>query len=808
MAVTFEETFDTLADGTVITTVGHLDPAFRASANTFTDSTSATTAVAIPTGVVPGDLMVAFFVSSDTVAGCALVSEPAGWTVVRAHTSTGSMSSAFYFRIYVAGDAAPSWTLAGSRDVQAAVVAYSGVSSVDVTGYANRPGSQLTSTAPSATTLGPDRMVVRLYGEKSTTTTLITPPAGSQRVLSYGNGAASTSLLITDSEQENSGGTGTAVATYDVASANCVAATIALVPAPAVNPSTSWVSQRGTGPLPVVTNIASYSTPMSCRFNAGPGGRYMIDNLSAEHDRYFYRFYIYPLSTPSANDIVFGYEQDGAARASVRVNTDLTLSLVHNATAVASTTSQLVSNRWNRVEFNVDSVANTSRLELYAWPNESSYQPTQVLDRTDYLEAGNLEEVVTGYSGTATWSFLIDAMEGDDYYRPGPAPEPAMPPSVVTVPPSARWDLVSGPATGGYGDPIVAAYNREFTFRRNEPTVAGFDVKGRSFEADSLEELITDVHGLRDGVPIFRNRVGATQDTLDETDHTVKIGTLDYSAILQRRIFQNGDTVTFTAQDTGTMAWNVLSGTQGNLSGNLNIARGGAGVTSSIMTVTYELGSTIYDGIKNLAEQTSGFDWEIVPVDSNLLNFNIYPDKLDELGNPTGERRGSNKGVVLEYGGAVKSLTRDVDPSTYANAGRFKGGDDTLTAVDYVAAGTEPEGLWDVSEGYSDITNQNLLNARAAYRIQQYRLLQPTYTLVLKEGFWLGPSHIWLGDSVQVVVMSGRLAVNTTASVEMINVKLDDSGRETVTLTLGPLLLDAYKQLSQAFRRIRSLEVR
>lgn len=53
----------------------------------------------IPAGVAGGDLMIAMFVSADTVNGAPLVAEPAGWTKIRPHTTNnGSMSTALYYR--------------------------------------------------------------------------------------------------------------------------------------------------------------------------------------------------------------------------------------------------------------------------------------------------------------------------------------------------------------------------------------------------------------------------------------------------------------------------------------------------------------------------------------------------------------------------------------------------------------------------------------------------------------------------------------------------------------------------------------
>lgn len=814
MAVTFQESFDQLVNGEVISTEPHLDIRFRAVATTFNNSTTAATTLTLPAGILAGDVMLLQMVSSDTVAGAAITVGPTGWTTLVAHTSQSSMSYAVYWKVFVDGETSASITLAAARDVQLGVVAYSNVNQaapIDVSGSASKAVSTTDITAPSVTTTGPDRRIVRLYSERSSTATTATTPTGTTfRASSFGIGAPSTSLLIVDTKQESAGATGSALSTFSAASFNGVGLTVALTPATSVPSNVAWVAERGVGTLPTATNMTFVDGTLACKFDPSTvGSRYMLDNVGETHDYYFYRFYIYPLSSPGSSDTIFGYEQSGTTRASVKVNSDMTLSLTHGASVVATTTAALALNTWSRIELNVDSVNNVSQLEIYSWPNFNSTQPTERIERTDYTEAGALGEVIMGFSGLATWSYLVDAIQGDDQYRPGPVVLPVPPPPEIVVPPSASWNLVSGPATGGYDVPIVRAYAREFTFRLNEPTQVKFNVKGRSLEAGSLEELTTDVHAIREGVILSRGRVGATSDVLDISDHSVTINAIDYKGLLGRRTLHSTDTLTYTSQDTADIAWALITDTQNNVSGDLGITRGLVVSTGNIMSTTYEVGTSIYTEIQNLAQQnTGGFDWDLVPVNANQQEFRMYPVTPGSPGTPATHGRGSDKGVVLEYGGAIKAVQRDVDPGTYANAGRFTGGSDTLTAVNYTAAGGELEGLFDANEGFSEIQDQSMLNARAAYRIAQLRTVIPSYTLTLVNGFWLGPEHIWLGDTVQVVINSGRLAVDTPSRVMEIKVSLTDEGEEQVVLQCGAISLGLPEEFRRAYGRLKELERR
>lgn len=208
-------------------------PVFRVANTTTNDSASGTTTGSLA-GISDGDLMLAVFASSDTVTGASLT-PPAGWTVLRAHTSNGSSMSSWYgYRFKQSGDANPTWVLSASRDTQVIIAAYSGVdvtTPFDVTAFGSRPVSALTTDAPAVTTTGPNRLIVRLYGEKSSTTTAITDPAGhTRRAVAFGTGASTTSALALELAQATAGAVALATATYNAASSNGIAATLALNP--------------------------------------------------------------------------------------------------------------------------------------------------------------------------------------------------------------------------------------------------------------------------------------------------------------------------------------------------------------------------------------------------------------------------------------------------------------------------------------------------------------------------------------------------------------------------------------------------
>jgi hypothetical protein len=82
------------------------------------------------------------------------------------------------------------------------------------------------------------------------------------------------------------------------------------------------------------------------------------------------------------------------------------------------------------------------------------------------------------------------------------------------------------------------------------------------------------------------------------------------------------------------------------------------------------------------------------------------------------------------------------------------------------------------------------------------------YTVRLKRGGWRGPDHIWLGDTVRLIIRDGDLDVDQTYRVYEVAIDLDGDGGETVTLSLGGPKPDFRKRASETQKRLRNLERR
>lgn len=350
-------------------------------------------------------------------------------------------------------------------------------------------------------------------------------------------------------------------------------------------------------------------------------------------------------------------------------------------------------------------------------------------------------------------------------------------------------------STSDGGRELTAARDRKLKFRRRGPAEATFTIDGRHDEAGSITELVTDIVVRRDGVKVFRGRVGATGDSIDQNTHALSVSAGDYRALLARRIFYAGDDLgPHTGVDAGDLVEDLLDVIQSRTDGGLGVTLGAGFPAGLLAPDTTLVPGESFTATLNKLEAAGIFDWE---VDAELA-ISLYPGGWV---NPSD--------VVLDYGGTVSAVNRTVDPGQYANAGRYSGAE-ALTPVEVEAGdlASRPEGRWDFQAGNPDIVDQDLLDTTADAELDRRQDIQPAYSLTLKAGAWQGRSHLWVGDMPLVRIRSGRLDVLTNLVVEELDVSLGGKGDETVTVTVGAPRLDETRLLAAAETRLRDLERR
>lgn len=367
----------------------------------------------------------------------------------------------------------------------------------------------------------------------------------------------------------------------------------------------------------------------------------------------------------------------------------------------------------------------------------------------------------------------------------------------------ATWQYILGPATGGQTTALTTALARKVTFKLTEPSEASFSINGRNTEAAGIAELATDLHVVRDGVLLYRGRIGPTSDSIDGTTHRVDVSALDYRELLNRRLMYSTDQLIYSQTDQAVIAWNLVKATQSRPGGDLGIVQG-AGAVSGILVdrPDYAPGDNIGEAINNLAQAVNGFDWDITPADPTTLRLDMWHGDAG---------RGADRGVYLEYGGNVTAVQRSVAVDTYANAVRVNGANSTLVELrespDLADKAARPEGRWEQSFGYTDLVRQADVTARADWQLAQSQVIVPSYTLTLAAGAWTGPAQIWLGDTVHLRVKSGRIAADTALRVYEIGVDIG-AANEQVQVTLAAPQPDFRRRPAALARRLRDLEKR
>lgn len=353
----------------------------------------------------------------------------------------------------------------------------------------------------------------------------------------------------------------------------------------------------------------------------------------------------------------------------------------------------------------------------------------------------------------------------------------------------AVYEFVAYQGSSALG--VISALDRKLDLYLDRPSYIQFKVNGLHPTALFVEELSTDVVVFRDREKIGRFVMTSVRDEIDATSHYVTVNAVDYRGRLARRIIKTQQT--FSAQPDVDIAWSVINTAQGETNGDMGITRGvyPAGVN---LTGGFAPGVNAEEAIDILANIDDGFDWDI---DADL-QFNIY------------RPRGESKQRVIDYGGLENTASRNFAVERFANVVRVSG-DDTITPV-VEGTGSADLGRWETEVGYPAVDSQTLLDGLAIDALARAGEDAYAYSVTIRdsEGVqrWNGPSDIGLGDTVRLVLKSGRLDINELKRVTEIHLDVDDDGGEEVTFTLDGVEVTFSERIQQVLDRLKDLERR
>lgn len=359
--------------------------------------------------------------------------------------------------------------------------------------------------------------------------------------------------------------------------------------------------------------------------------------------------------------------------------------------------------------------------------------------------------------------------------------------------PSYRYSIGDHAIGPVYGLEPLAQPTINF-YRTGQPHDLTVTIDGRSPAGKNLIEKVQDVWVWRENSAgtkelIFRGPFVGRADTITEDSHQVTITAQSYRArVAAWPVPYNAPGATTTLFPLGTaspvgIGWLAINLTcaHSDLNGVL-VDKHTATGTSTTQSAE---GGTATDAAIDSVAQTFGFDWDLIPNDATgQIEYRTWVPS----------RGAAQPGYVCLVaapgtGGGNCTLTRSFDLGSFANEVWFTGQDTSGNSIHATAPTTRSygaEGLWiaTASSTTNITTGTSTLQAQANAALAKALNAHPAYVLAMTEGWWPGPSNLWLGDSPTLRIKSGSLNVNQPMQIEQITVAPWD-GAENVTLSLG-----------------------
>jgi hypothetical protein len=398
---------------------------------------------------------------------------------------------------------------------------------------------------------------------------------------------------------------------------------------------------------------------------------------------------------------------------------------------------------------------------------------------------------------------------------------------------------------------LDSARSRKLVQAWDTPATLTFDMDGHAADCALIQELQHDVIAWRwdensgADIPVFRGMVDASDDQIDEQSHTVTFSCHDYLAMFARRIytgigtdFMGSGTPPVFDQDYCADQWRSWAaapfstypiGSQHAFSpgsylplytfhsnGNGTQRTPPSGVNR---TVPQQGNMVVSTQLDNLAKLTNGFDYDVKPLCMSTnagAQVAVNSATRDAMRIFYPSQGVTQSGITFAYGSSVSKVQRQVTSADYTNYWRTIGNngnaDNSATQVigenwNADATATVVGTFMTADSASVTSTDTGWLNAVAAGNVGLYGVLNPTYVLTLTPGF-----YTWglfnMGDTVPVVIASGRLAVNTAQRVLGITYNIGDDGAEDVevivaraTTTLGGMLRGQDRAINALSRR-------
>lgn len=380
-----------------------------------------------------------------------------------------------------------------------------------------------------------------------------------------------------------------------------------------------------------------------------------------------------------------------------------------------------------------------------------------------------------------------------------PAVSPVVP--ELTGYQQSRWEWVVGPWKAGPITKLWSIASRTLTIKLDEPDEASFTLLGDADDALEVHEFISDLWVGRNGVPLHRGRIITSGDSIDTTGYPVNFTTTSYAGMLNDRIINSTDTLVLAGRTTPIyglkpptsmkahdVIWHLIDHVQKQPGMDLGITKGS---WPDLPDTTLIWAQAFF--------QNGDYALQHIHTIARSMKFDFWIDE-NRKANIAASRGRLTETAIDHPGRAAKverSITRDAIANFVRQSASVEGAEVFFTVPNIA---DRPEGGWAKTLGApatrstEDVILPKQLQAIGQANFDRLSRGLPldddspanfSYSVTLENGVWRGPDHIWVGDTVRLVVKRGRLNVNELMKVYQVSISIDQNDVETVSLTLN-----------------------
>lgn len=317
----------------------------------------------------------------------------------------------------------------------------------------------------------------------------------------------------------------------------------------------------------------------------------------------------------------------------------------------------------------------------------------------------------------------------------------------------------------------------KFSKKLNNYSECSFQIPVSDPKAESLIALRRfSVWVYREDLLLWSGQQVLRSGDLDNKgDNWATITCYDWLEKLNSRF--TADSVTFTGQDAGDIAWSLINTTQGQTNGDIGIVQGTITATMD-RDRTYN-NNNVAEAIINLSNVINGFDFEI----TNLKVFNVYTsigiDRSDD--------------IILEYGVNIRTVRITEDFSKPVNRAIVLGNSGDLTdALRVERNDVTSQALYLVEESLineMEVSDPTTLEEKGDAFMRKYAspLLKLSFGIVRSTTPTI--ADFSLGDIIRIKIKDGIYNIDENFRVFEWTVDYDEDNTETLSLVLGNFYL-------------------